>query len=68
MSKTKEELDALKKQISLLKNKLDELSEDELYEVVGARKEETIKPKPIDFWESWNPNFLDINKGLSDKD
>ena len=52
--KTGEELDALKKDVEALNRKLAELTEDELFQVVGGRKfedqevEEDIRLWPFD--------------------
>lgn len=56
--KTNEELSALKTEIEALSQKLSELSEEELAQVVGGTngKEHTIPlPEGAEFWRSWNP-------------
>ena len=42
--KTKEELNALKEEVEAINNKLAELNEDELKEIVGGNKESSILP------------------------
>ena len=55
MNKTTEELNLLKQEYEKLSNKLKELSEDELKQIVGAIDWHTILPDD-DFWHSWNPS------------
>ena len=57
MNKTTEELNLLKQEYEKLSNKLKELSEDELKQIVGAIDWHTILPDD-DFWHSWNPSPL----------
>lgn len=56
--KTKDELNALKNEMTVLNRKLSELSEYELDFVTGGA-EISIKPKGSDFWYSWNPGCVD---------
>lgn len=49
--KTKEELNALKAEIDMLKIKLAELNEDELNEVSGG-----VIPRPTQYWKSRKSN------------
>ena len=44
MAKTKQELEALKKEVEELTNKLKDLSEDELKEIVGGHNMPHINP------------------------
>ena len=53
MSKTKEELEALKVECKSLKDKLKDLTEDEFKQVVAGN---TILPND-DFWGAYNPYF-----------
>ena len=61
--KTQEELNELKQDILNFKDKIADLSEDELKEISGAGKDITIKPSD-DMWIPFNPNFIDNNHGL----
>lgn len=61
--KTQEELNQLKQDILNFKDKIADLSEDELKEISGAGKDITIKPSD-DMWIPFNPNFIDNNHGL----
>lgn len=64
--KTKEELEALKQEYEALNNKLKELNEDEIKEIVGGY---TIPlPKDNEFWESFNPNFIFTNHSKDNED
>ena len=57
--KTKEELNALKEKVETLSNKLSELSEEELSEVVGGSAIKT----PEEFEEKFNIDIRDIDSG-----
>ena len=63
MAKTQEELNILKKEYEALGNKLKELTEEEVKEVVGAK---TILPDD-GFWEPFNPYFDEIKNNNQDK-
>ena len=56
MAKTKEELEQLKTEFNALKEKFQNLSEEELKTIFGARDDHTILPDD-DMWYPWNPFF-----------
>lgn len=60
MPKTLEELEQLRTEYNYFKNKLKELSEEELNSIVGAGY--SIPPIGSDAWRSWNPCIYDLNK------
>lgn len=63
MSKTKEELNVIKKELSDLENKLKDLSNDELQEVTGGES----WPRPI-ILKPFNPSgTLDANSVSSEE-
>lgn len=47
--KTKEELNAIKKEVETLNAKLAELTEEELKDVVGGGMQMAPEPKPVEF-------------------
>lgn len=55
MTKTKEELEALKEEFKSFTSKLRELDEDEFKEIVGGIREEFSILPDDDFWHSFNP-------------
>lgn len=59
MTKTIKEL---KSQCETLNNKLQELTEEELKSIVGAKGEYTILPNDYNIWRTYNPTLFNLNR------